>query len=111
MIGVAVLGSTGSVGENTLDVLARNPDRFRLVALGAHRNAANQVAVQAFLDRRLNFPEISAVIEAVLTTTAGGAIGALEDVLATDAEARRLAHEYLAGQRAPRTQAARGAHA
>jgi len=38
--GVAVLGSTGSIGVNTLDVIARHPDRFRLVALGARRNAA-----------------------------------------------------------------------
>ncbi|HUQ09585.1 MAG TPA: 1-deoxy-D-xylulose-5-phosphate reductoisomerase [Steroidobacteraceae bacterium] len=36
--GVAILGSTGSVGESTLDVIARHPDRFRVVALGAHRN-------------------------------------------------------------------------
>src|ERR1041385_8134744 len=40
MIGVAILGSTGSVGENTLDVIARHPDRFRVVALGANRNVA-----------------------------------------------------------------------
>ena len=39
MIGVAVLGSTGSIGESTLDVLRRHPDRFRVVALTAHRNA------------------------------------------------------------------------
>ena len=32
---VAVLGSTGSVGTNTLDVIARHPDRFEVVALGA----------------------------------------------------------------------------
>jgi 1-deoxy-D-xylulose-5-phosphate reductoisomerase len=38
MSGVAILGSTGSVGENTLDVISRHPDRFRVVALGAHRN-------------------------------------------------------------------------
>jgi 1-deoxy-D-xylulose-5-phosphate reductoisomerase len=38
--GVAILGSTGSVGENTLDVIARHPDRFRVVALGANRNVA-----------------------------------------------------------------------
>ena len=36
--GVAILGSTGSVGESTLDVVARHPDRFRVIALGAHRN-------------------------------------------------------------------------
>ncbi|HEX4388126.1 MAG TPA: 1-deoxy-D-xylulose-5-phosphate reductoisomerase, partial [Steroidobacteraceae bacterium] len=40
MIGVAVLGSTGSIGESTLDVLARHPQRFRLVALAANTNAA-----------------------------------------------------------------------
>jgi 1-deoxy-D-xylulose-5-phosphate reductoisomerase len=38
LVGVAILGSTGSVGEATLDVIARHPDRFRVVALGANRN-------------------------------------------------------------------------
>jgi 1-deoxy-D-xylulose-5-phosphate reductoisomerase len=46
MIGVAILGSTGTVGENTLDVIARHPDRFRVIALGAHRNAS-KLAEQA----------------------------------------------------------------
>jgi 1-deoxy-D-xylulose-5-phosphate reductoisomerase len=32
---VAVLGSTGSIGTQTLDVVARHPDRFRIVALAA----------------------------------------------------------------------------
>jgi 1-deoxy-D-xylulose-5-phosphate reductoisomerase len=35
---VAVLGSTGSIGVSTLDVLARHPDRFEVVALTAHSN-------------------------------------------------------------------------
>jgi 1-deoxy-D-xylulose-5-phosphate reductoisomerase len=35
---VSILGSTGSIGENTLDVIARNPDHFRVVALTANRN-------------------------------------------------------------------------
>lgn len=39
MIGVAVLGSTGSIGESTLDVLRLHSDRYRVVALTAHRNA------------------------------------------------------------------------
>jgi 1-deoxy-D-xylulose-5-phosphate reductoisomerase len=50
--GVAILGSTGSVGENTLDVIARHPDRFHVVALGAHRNA-EKLAAQAL---RFNVP-------------------------------------------------------
>lgn len=35
---VTLLGSTGSIGENTLDVIARHPDRFSVYALTAHRN-------------------------------------------------------------------------
>ena len=38
MIGVTVLGATGSIGRSTLDVLARHPDRFRAVALTANRD-------------------------------------------------------------------------
>ncbi|HEU4989677.1 MAG: 1-deoxy-D-xylulose-5-phosphate reductoisomerase [Gemmatimonadota bacterium] len=38
--GVAILGSTGSIGTTALRVLARHPDRFRLAALTAHGNAA-----------------------------------------------------------------------
>jgi 1-deoxy-D-xylulose-5-phosphate reductoisomerase len=37
-IGVAILGSTGSIGASTLDVLRRHADRFRVVALTAHRD-------------------------------------------------------------------------
>ena len=36
--GVAILGSTGSVGRSTLAVIARNPDRFKVVALSAHQS-------------------------------------------------------------------------
>ena len=39
MRGVAVLGSTGSIGESALSVLRRHPDRFRVVALTAGSNA------------------------------------------------------------------------
>jgi 1-deoxy-D-xylulose-5-phosphate reductoisomerase len=35
---VAVLGSTGSIGVSTLDVIARHPDRFQVAALSAHSN-------------------------------------------------------------------------
>ena len=36
--GIAILGSTGSVGRNTLDVVGRNRERFHVVALGANRS-------------------------------------------------------------------------
>jgi 1-deoxy-D-xylulose-5-phosphate reductoisomerase len=38
MIGVAILGSTGSIGCSTLQVLARQRERFRVVALTGHSN-------------------------------------------------------------------------
>jgi 1-deoxy-D-xylulose-5-phosphate reductoisomerase len=59
-------------------------------------NAANEVAVQAFLDRQLNFLDIARVIEGVITQMSAGAIGSLDDVLAADAEARHRARERLA---------------
>ena len=45
-IGVAVLGSTGSIGLQALDVIAAEPRRFRVVALAARRSAA-RLAAQA----------------------------------------------------------------
>ena len=43
---VTVLGSTGSVGRNTLDLLQRNPDNYEIVALTAHNNV-DRLADQA----------------------------------------------------------------
>ncbi len=38
--GITILGSTGSIGESTLNVLALHPDRYHVVALSAHSNVA-----------------------------------------------------------------------
>ncbi len=38
MRNVTLLGATGSIGDSTLDVIARHPDRFTVAALAAHRN-------------------------------------------------------------------------
>ena len=35
---ICILGSTGSIGESTLDVIARNQERYQVTALTAHRN-------------------------------------------------------------------------
>lgn len=37
---ITILGSTGSIGQSTLDVISRHSDRFRIVALTAHKNVA-----------------------------------------------------------------------
>lgn len=64
-------------------------------------NAANEVAVAAFLQRRLGFLDIAAVVEATLERLAGRQIPDLDAVFALDAEARRLASEALARQAVP----------
>ncbi len=61
-------------------------------------NAANEVAVAAFLDRKLAFINISRLIETVLTQLPGGPEGSLGDVLAADAEARLTAHQLIKKQ-------------
>lgn len=58
-------------------------------------NAADEVAVAAFLDRRLPFPGIAAVIENVLGRMPRTEMKTIEDVLAADSEARRLAAEQV----------------
>src|SRR5207249_905714 len=51
VLGIAVLGSTGSIGRQTLDVVAMHPDRFRLRALAAgHANEAFLSQLQAWPD-------------------------------------------------------------
>ena len=58
-------------------------------------NAANEVAVAAFLDGRLPFLGIAEVVERALDAVDGGAARDLEDLVAADAEARRIAEETL----------------
>jgi 1-deoxy-D-xylulose-5-phosphate reductoisomerase len=43
MIGVTVLGSTGSIGVSTLDVMARHPEKFRAVAFTANTQVARML--------------------------------------------------------------------
>jgi len=58
-------------------------------------NAANEVAVAAFLEGRIGFLDIAAVVEETLSRIDGAAAGDLTDLVAADAEARRLAARGL----------------
>ncbi len=80
------------------------PERYPAYGLGraaaqaggttpAAFNAANEVAVQAFLDGRIGFGRIADVITAVLDGWGPGDAGSLDGVLHADGEARRLARE------------------
>ena len=58
-------------------------------------NAANEVAVAAFLERRIGFVQIPSIIESVLSAEAVSSVEDLDGVLAADARARELAEHYL----------------
>ena len=92
------------VAAGTLTFEALQPERFPAYVVGreaartggtapARFNAANEVAVQLFLDERITFGRIADIIERVMAQGGGGSAASLEDVLAADAEARRLAQE------------------
>ncbi len=51
--GIAILGSTGSVGCNTLDVIARNPGAFEVIALTANDNTEKLAEQCARFDARI----------------------------------------------------------
>jgi 1-deoxy-D-xylulose-5-phosphate reductoisomerase len=59
-------------------------------------NAANEVAVAAFLDGRLPFPAIAETVEEVLASTDGAPARNLDELVEADAEARRLAERAAA---------------
>jgi 1-deoxy-D-xylulose-5-phosphate reductoisomerase len=65
-------------------------------ALPCALNAADEIAVAAFLERRLSFPGIAEVIEKVLERAPRTKFENISDVLAFDAEARRMAREEVA---------------
>jgi 1-deoxy-D-xylulose-5-phosphate reductoisomerase len=64
-------------------------------ALPCALNAADEVAVAAFLERRLTFRGISEVIESILARTPRMRFEKMDDVLSADAEARRMAKEEV----------------
>ena len=64
-------------------------------ALPCALNAADEVAVAAFLEHRLPFLGIPEVIEDVLSHTPRTKFSSMDDVLAADSEARRMAREAV----------------
>ncbi|HXW89457.1 MAG TPA: 1-deoxy-D-xylulose-5-phosphate reductoisomerase [Terriglobales bacterium] len=65
---------------------------------GAHTvalNAADEVAVAAFLDGSVGFDEIPQIIEAVLSETRSTPLESIDDVLKKDGEARRVAEQKV----------------
>jgi 1-deoxy-D-xylulose-5-phosphate reductoisomerase len=89
-----------------LDFEAPDLERFPALALAikalaaggarpAVLNAANEIAVAAFLARRIGFLDIARVVADVLDGYDPPALASVEDVFAVDAEARRIAAAFL----------------
>jgi 1-deoxy-D-xylulose-5-phosphate reductoisomerase len=94
----------------TLDFAAPDEVTFPAIALAREAgakgdrctcalNAANEVAVRAFLDGRLGFLGISEVVGAVTAGSEGGSFGTYEEVVAVDSEARLMAERVCAESR------------
>jgi 1-deoxy-D-xylulose-5-phosphate reductoisomerase len=90
----------------SLDFTAPDPERFPALRLArtaleaggavpAVLNAANEVAVAAFLDRRIAFLQIAAIVEETMTRYEPPAPSTIEDVIAIDREARLKAAEAM----------------
>jgi 1-deoxy-D-xylulose-5-phosphate reductoisomerase len=88
---IALLGSTGSIGRQTLDVVRRFPDHFRVVALAARSNVEllarqarefNPSLVSCFADT----PEVEALARAALPDVIIGEQGLLEVATYADAD-------------------------
>ncbi|HEY5715826.1 MAG TPA: 1-deoxy-D-xylulose-5-phosphate reductoisomerase, partial [Psychromonas sp.] len=58
-------------------------------------NAVNEVAVDAFLQQKIKFTQISQLVERVLNRSAGAAVESVEHLLAIDAQARSSASEII----------------
>ena len=63
-------------------------------------NAANEIAVQAFLERRIRFTAIAAVVEWTLEQVGVSTIETLTTILAADVAARTVANEWIAARMA-----------
>lgn len=94
------------VALGRLDFEAADPARFPALQLArdalttggarpAILNAANEIAVAAFLARRIGFLEIAAIVADTLSRYHPPAPDSLDDVLAVDAEARTIADECV----------------
>jgi 1-deoxy-D-xylulose-5-phosphate reductoisomerase len=92
----------------TMDFVAPDFARFPCLALAyqalraagtapAMLNAANEIAVEAFLNQGISFLNIPRVIEEVLNTLPVNVVACLDDVLQADAAARRAASQYIQG--------------
>lgn len=71
---ITLLGATGSIGASTLDLVARNPDRFRIHAVASGRDWAKLAEIARAVDARVAVIADEAQREALADALAGSGI-------------------------------------
>jgi 1-deoxy-D-xylulose-5-phosphate reductoisomerase len=102
----AVIPKLGLDKMSNLEFLAPDNDRFPCLSLARNAlqagegslvalNAANEVAVSAFLERRLRFDQIAVVVQATLDKAWSRKLTGVEAILEIDLAARQVASSFL----------------
>ncbi|MBM3298178.1 MAG: 1-deoxy-D-xylulose-5-phosphate reductoisomerase [Candidatus Aminicenantes bacterium] len=93
-------------GVRRLEFFPPDPEKFPLLDLARRAlgepssfsialNAANELAVAAFLDRRVRFTDIAGIVAAVLDAHRGREADDLQDILRLDRDARRATAQWI----------------
>ncbi|MDX1647428.1 MAG: 1-deoxy-D-xylulose-5-phosphate reductoisomerase, partial [Longimicrobiales bacterium] len=105
-VGDAALRTYDPAGSSPLTFEEIDHDAFPMFGLGVEAgrrsgcspavyNAANEVAVQAFLDDRIRFPQIGEAVRTAMDRVGSDPIRDIEDVFAADAAARSVTAEVV----------------
>ena len=90
---LAILGSTGSIGEQTLDVVAKHPDRFDVVSLAAGRRVERLIEQARAFRPRVVSVERAADVAPIRDALATGELAGAVEVVSGDAGLERAATE------------------
>ena len=85
MKSLSILGATGSIGKNTLDIVRRNPDRFSVIALTAQNNvealaayAKEFRAETAVIGNEIHYQRLKELLAGTPTQVLAGTTGLVE---------------------------------
>ena len=92
---MVILGSTGSIGTQALDIVRRNPDRFRVVALAAGGGSPALLARQAV---EFGVPVVAVADEAAAPSVAEAIKAESSRTVAADSRRARMSRTVLAGE-------------
>lgn len=85
MIGVSIMGATGSIGDSTIDLIRQHSDQYHIVALSGHNNIEKLIALAIEFRPQLvavtnpdNYVEVKTALAGLSTTVVSGKEGLVE---------------------------------